>query len=268
MKAVILAAGRGTRMQKELVGVPLTPEQRAMADEGLKGLIPIHGKPFLSYVMSALADAGCGDVCLVVAPDADEMRRAFEEMEPRRVRVSFAVQEEPLGSAHALLSAERFAAGDRFLLINSDNYYTPAPMARLIQLRENGLVGYDREALVRKSNIPPDRIAAYALVTADADGYLERIVEKPTPEQRRELEGRSWISMTCWWFGPSIFEACRSISPSGRGELELPDAVAYANHELRDRFRIIPSEEPVLDLSKREDIPTVEEHLRGMEAAL
>ena len=268
MKAVVLAAGRGTRMQREVAGLSLTPEQARMADLGLKGLIPIHGEPFLAYVLSALADAGIRDVCLVVAPDADEIRSAFGERRTERIRISFAVQEEPLGSAHAVLQAESFAAGDRFLALNSDNYYTPAAVASVTSRNTSALVGYRRQGLVEGGNIPPERMAAYALVTADGAGNLERIVEKPTEEERRALEGRSWISMTCWWFGPTIFEAARSIGPSARGELELPDAVEYARDRLGERFRIVESSEPVLDLSNRGDIASVEAYLRGVEVRL
>jgi dTDP-glucose pyrophosphorylase len=267
-KAVILAAGRGTRMQQERPGVRIDDAQRRMAEQGLKGLIPFHGHPFLAYSISALADAGYRDVCLVVRPAPDPIREYFAAVEARRVRISFAVQSEPLGSAHALLSAEDFAAGEPFLVINSDNDYPATVLAAMRDLDGPGLAGFDPDALVSQGNIPPERLAAYALVTMDDDGFMTGIVEKPDPETRRRLEGRSRVSMTCWRFGPAIFEACRRIEPSRRGEYELPDAVAYAMNVLGERFRVVPVAEPVLDLSNRGDIPSVAAFLEGRSVCL
>jgi glucose-1-phosphate thymidylyltransferase len=72
--------------------------------------------------------------------------------------------------------------------------------------------------------------------------------------------------MNCWRFGPSIFRACRSIEPSPRGELELPNAVRYAVRVMGERFRAIPVDAGVLDLSRREDIAAVEARLSGVDA--
>ncbi len=73
------------------------------------------------------------------------------------------------------------------------------------------------------------------------------------------------VSMNCWRFGPSIFTACRSIELSPRGELELPNAVRYAVRILGERFRAIPVDAGVLDLSRREDIAEVERRLSAFE---
>jgi glucose-1-phosphate thymidylyltransferase len=100
------------------------------------------------------------------------------------------------------------------------------------------------------------------------DGVLTGIVEKPDPATRRELGARALVSMTCWRFEPTIFEACRAIAPSVRGEYEIPDAVSHATERLGVSFQVAAVREPVLDLSRREDIAAVAEHLRGWEVAL
>ena len=94
MKAVILARGLGTRMRRADTGATLSADQAAAADEGIKAMMPIErGRPFLHYILSALADAGVTEMCLVIAPDAKELQRHFHhEMTLRRVRISFAVQ--------------------------------------------------------------------------------------------------------------------------------------------------------------------------------
>lgn len=255
-------------MQREAPGALLDAEQQRMAEQGLKALIPFHGHPFLSYGISALADAGVRDVCLVVRPGADPIRAYYEGLTTERVRLSFAVQPEPLGTADALLAAEPFAAGRDALVLNGDNLYPSATLEQLAATPGSSLAAFDAEALVSKGNIPAERIAAYALVTTDAEGCLEGIVEKPGAEELRRLAGGARVSMTCWRFTPSIFEACRAIAPSPRGELELPDAVLHAARQLGERFRAFPSEEPVLDLSTREDIAALARHLEGREVRL
>ncbi|HEX7119876.1 MAG TPA: nucleotidyltransferase family protein [Longimicrobiales bacterium] len=267
-RAVILAAGRGTRMRRPAPGVPLDDAQRRMADLGLKGLVPFHGHPYLSYVIAALADAGIREVCLVVPPGEHPIRAHYQALATERVRIAFAVQDRPLGSAHALLAAERFAAGEPFIVINSDNLYPPSAVAALHGIDGSGLAAFRRERLVAGGNIPAERVAAYALVTADAEGCLDEIVEKPTPDAVRRLEGCAWVSMTLWRFGPSIFEACRAIRPSARGELELPDAVAWATRVRGERFRLVPVDDAVLDLSCREDVPGIAERLEGVAVRL
>ncbi|MFW6206252.1 MAG: sugar phosphate nucleotidyltransferase, partial [Gemmatimonadota bacterium] len=258
-----LAAGRGTRMREPDPSVALTPEQAAMADQGLKALVPIHGHPFLAYVLGELAEAGYEDVCLVVGPGPDDpIRRAVEAMPIRRLRVVFAEQMEPLGSAHALLAAEAVTGDTPVVVINADNLYPARALEVVRTLDGPGLVGFDVEALVEQSNILPEQVAAFALIDVE-DGYMARIVEKPDPATARQMAGAP-VSMTCWRFHPSIYDACRDIEPSERGELELADAVALAM-DRGTRFRVVPAQAGVLDISRRAHIPTLERWLEGVE---
>ena len=73
-KAVILARGLGTRMQKDDGSAPLDDRTADLASRGLKGLIPIHGRPFLDYVIAELLEAGLNEITLVVGPESDELR--------------------------------------------------------------------------------------------------------------------------------------------------------------------------------------------------
>jgi glucose-1-phosphate thymidylyltransferase len=74
--------------------------------------------------------------------------------------------------------------------------------------------------------------------------------------------------MNCWRFGPAIFEACRAIEPSPRGEYELPSAVSYAVDHLGETFRVLTFRGPVLDLSSRQDIEEVAKRLQDVEVEL
>jgi dTDP-glucose pyrophosphorylase len=268
VKAVVLAAGRGSRMQASGVDdPPLDPGQRAAAEAGRKALIPFHGNPFLSHILSALADGGVREVCLVVGPGDDPVRGHYDRLPTTRLRIDFAVQDTPTGSAHAVLAAESFAGADPVLVVNGDNLYPTGVVASLVALEGDGLVGFSAAALSRKANIPPERIAAFALLETGPDGCLRRIVEKPSPEEAAPFGPDPLVSMTCWRFTPPIFDACRRVAPSPRGEFELPDAVRLRVEE-GTCLQVTPSEAGVLDLTRRSDIPQVEEWLRGREVRL
>ena len=264
-KAVILARGLGTRMRRADAGAALSPEQAAVADAGVKGMIDV-GRPFLDYALSALADAGYQEACLVIGPEHDLVRRRYgRDVRPERIAVRFAEQARPLGTADAVLAAEAFAAAEPFVVVNSDNYYPVETLARLRAARPPALVGFDAEALVRDGNVSPDRIAKFALLEVDSAGELRRISEKPDAAALAALGPHRPVSMTCWLFGPEIFEACRGIAPSARGELELPDAVQWLIDRRGARFTVLPMRAPVLDLSSRADVAEVARRLAGVE---
>jgi glucose-1-phosphate thymidylyltransferase len=261
-KAVILARGLGTRMRAPDGDAQLSREQAAVADTGMKAMIAIE-RPFLDYVLTALADAGFTEVCLVVGPEHDMVRQHYAESAPRRIKVQFAIQEKPLGTADAVLAAASFIGADAFVVLNADNYYPPAVLGELRAQREPALPAFDREALLREGNIPADRIARYALLDVGSDGYVRRIVEKPDEATVRAFGADAAVSMNVWLLTPAIYEACRRVPPSARGELELPNAVQWAIEHLGMRIRAVPVRAGVLDLSHRGDIPAVAARLRG-----
>lgn len=260
-KAVILARGLGTRMRRDDPGAEIDTAQRSVADSGLKGMISI-GRPFLDYVISALADTGIGDVCLVIGPEHQRVRDYYgSEVELERVRVHFVVQKQPLGTADAVASAESFADGEHVLVLNSDNYYPVHTLRALRELGTAGLAAFERDALVRLGNIDPDRVAKFSVVQIDEAGMLERIVEKPDAATVASLGSEVFVGMNSWSLPPAIYQSCRSIRPSARGELELPDAVQHARDELGVSFRALRFRAGVLDLSSRGDIAAVADRL-------
>jgi len=267
-KAVILARGLGTRMKRADAQAPLDALQEAAAETGVKALIPV-GRPFLDYVLSALADAGHRRVCLVVAPDHQALRDYYQErVRPRRLSIEFAVQEHPRGTADAVAAAESFAADDPFLVVNSDNYYPVEALARLRHEDGFAVALFERESMLSGSNIPAERIREFAVGKIDARGCLQEIIEKPDPAALASMPQPLWLSMNCWRFGPAIFQACRAIRPSRRGELELPDAVQYTIDQLGHPFRVVGVRAPVLDLTSRRDVAAVAPKLAGIEVSL
>lgn len=266
-KAVILARGLGTRMRKN-ADASLTPEQAKVADAGIKALVPID-RPFLDYVLSVLADAGYRRVCLVIGPEHDAIRDYYgKEITSDRLSFEFAIQHEPKGTADAVAAAEDFAGDDRVLVINSDNYYPLDAVRGLRELSGPGVAVFDREAMIAGSNVSNDRITKFAVVEQDEQGNLKRIIEKPNAATLAALPDPVCVSMNCWLFDKTIFEACRRIKPSPRGEYEITDAVQTSIDELGAAYKVLTYQKPVLDLSSRDDVADVAARLKKQEVRL
>jgi len=262
--AAILAAGLGTRMQRADDAVPLEASREAAARQGLKGMIPIK-RPFLDYVLSALAEAGIFEVVLVLGPNHDAVRRYFtHESPPQRVRIRFAEQATPLGTADAVCCAASVIGEEPFLVLNADNYYPVEALRALAAEQSAGTVAFDREALVALGNITTERVRAFAILTVSDDERLVGIREKPGADVDLTSEEARWVGMNCWAVTPALVAACAAVPRSARGELELPEAVGLAiQHGVP--IRAIRMAAPVLDLSQRSDIASVVVHLAAVE---
>jgi dTDP-glucose pyrophosphorylase len=266
-KAVILARGLGTRMRRQEEGVELSAEQRAAAESGQKAMIRF-GRPFLDYVLADLAEAGYRQVCLVIGPEHREIREYYGTLETTRLSIDFAVQHEPRGTADAVAAAEQFAAGDHFLAINSDNLYPHAALTALRELPGAGLALFEQESLLAGGNFTRERVARFAIGKIDGQGLLERVIEKPDEATLAALPRPVYLSMNCWRFGPAIFQGCKSIQLSPRGELEITDAVQYTIDKLGEKMHVAKISAPVLDLTSRSDIAGMAKRLEGKEVNL
>ena len=256
-KAVILARGLGTRMRADAGAANLSEDQLRVASQGIKTLMPVVGaKTMLELIVENLYEAGVSEICLVIGPEHNAIR---EFCAAKDMKIEFAVQADPLGTADAVLAAENWIHGDElFLALNSDNLYPVESLQRLREINRPALLGFEREALITNSNIPADRIAKFATLEVDIEGNLSHIIEKPD-----SVEPHWLVSMNAWLFSPTIFEACRTIEPSIRGEYEMASAVQYAIEHLGEKFFIVRSSEGVLDLSSRADIASVRRFLEN-----
>ncbi|MCU0649325.1 MAG: sugar phosphate nucleotidyltransferase [Gemmatimonadaceae bacterium] len=265
--AVVLARGLGTRMRRAEGSDVLSAEQARAAAGGAKALMPIadasgRERPFLDWILSGLADAGISNVVLVVAPDHTGLRTYYDGLgRPARVTLSYAVQEEPLGTANAALAVERVVP-ERFLVMNGDNLYPRSALEALVHATGTACIAFDGATLVREGNIPADRLRAFARLDVGADGFLTGITEKPDDVDVTRLD---WpVSMNVWAFTHEVFAACRRVPRSTRGEYELPQAVDLAVRNGTLAVRAIPVSAPVLDLSGRGDVASVAARLRAM----
>ena len=248
-------------------GLMLTGEVARMANQGLKGLIPLRGRPFLDYVVDSLLRAGLRRICLVVPPDCDVLADyAARTAELTGAEVACAVQAEPRGTADALLAAEGFVGPDPFVMANCDNLYPVDALSRLARLEDHScyVAAFESEALVREGNFAQDRVRAFAAIVVGPDGELKEIVEKPPYPERYVKDGRLWVNMNLFRFTPEILDSCRSIEPNPeRGELELPTAVTHLALSRRAPVRVVFCSGGVLDLTKRGDVASAERLLNG-----
>lgn len=269
--AVILARGLGTRLQTD-DGAALDASQQIAAQRGIKGLMPVAGRPLLDYLLSAMADAGVHDVVIVVPPGDSPLRQRYDvEAQPQRLRVRFAVQDAPRGTAHALLAARDAvcaplgasadAEGKRhFLMCNADNLYGVDALRTLVDADGPGLIAYDADALVHESGMERERVQTFALLDLAADGTLRDIVEKPEVDHPLLAAPQRAVSMNLWRFTDEIFDACAQVAPSPRGELELVDAVRLSMAR-GIRYVAHRRAEAVLDLTHRRDVAALSARL-------
>ena len=262
-RAVVLARGVGSRMREADPSAALTEAQRRAADAGLKAMMPFDGRPFLDFALSSLADAGIRRVALVVAPEHAAIRKHYEEARPARLSIEYAVQEHPLGTANAVLAAEGWTEAHPFVALNADNIYPAAVLRSLVEADEPAFPAFRRFELVRDGNIRDEQVRAFAIVQLDSGGYLQHIIEKPPPDAVERAGDDAIVSMNCWRFDARIFQACRDVPRSERGEFELPQAVLLAVHR-GVRFRAVPASGGVLDLSRRADAADLSRRLAGV----
>jgi glucose-1-phosphate thymidylyltransferase len=199
LKGLILSGGKGTRL-------------RPITHTSAKQLVPVANKPVLFYGLEALADAGIREVGIIVAPETgDEIRAAAGDGSRFGLELTYIEQEEPLGLAHALLTAEPYLGDRPFVMYLGDNLLRDGVVELVATFREE-----QPDALILLTPVPDPQNYGVAELN---DGRVTRLVEKPTQP------GTNLALVGVYMFTPVIFEAARAIKPSWRGELEITDAI-------------------------------------------
>ena len=198
-KAVLLAAGKGTRMKDLTNDLP-------------KPMLEVHGKPILLHIVEGLKAAGVSELCIVVGHKAGVVRGFFGDGSKFGVRITYTTQIVQDGTGRVVALAKEFAGSDPFVLSYGDILISPENYLRLVNLG-------DAEGLVSVKHNEGEMAKGGCVVVNDRF-ELTDLIEKP--------EGAApspWYNAGVYAFRPSIFEFIARLKLSPRGEYELTDAI-------------------------------------------
>jgi dTDP-glucose pyrophosphorylase len=198
--AVILAAGRGTRMRELTAELP-------------KPMINVRGKPVLQHIVEGLRNAGIRDCLIVVGYRADAVRDFFGDGSRYEVAIQYKTQTVQDGTGRVVELAQDFVGNRPFILAYGDILVDAANYKRVVDLHEDveGLLTVTRGEDVSKGGA----------VFLDDRMHLLDLREKPKPGEPTSL----WYNAGLYAFRPSIFDFTAKLKPSPRGEYELTDAI-------------------------------------------
>ena len=214
MKAVILAAGKGTRM-------------RDLTNEVPKPMLKVEGKPILQHIIEGLVSAGINRICLITGYRAESIEAYFQDGAKWNSTISYVRQTVQDGTGKAPELARSFVAGDPFLLSYGDILVLPDTYKKMLARFFNG----DFAGLITVT--PGQDVSKGGINFFDEQFTLRKVVEKPTPGQIADFQRMGWMKSgsPVWYnagiyiFQSSLFDFTANLSKSIRGEYELPDAV-------------------------------------------
>ena len=199
MKAVVLAAGKGTRLR------PLT-------DDKPKGMVEVDDKPLLTHCFEQLAEMGADEFVVVVGYLKESIIEHYGDSF-EGIPITYTHQREQKGLAHALLMVEEHIDDD-FMLMLGDNIFNANLQDVVRRQREDRA---DAAFLVEE--VPWEEAGRYGVCETNAYGEITDVVEKPE-------EPESNLVMTGFYtFSPAIFHACKLVQPSNRDEYEISEAI-------------------------------------------
>ena len=201
MKAVLLAAGAGTRL------MPLTATRP-------KHLIKVAGKPILQFCLEAVKNAGIKDAIIVTHYMGEAIRCYFGDGEKLGLNITYVEQKEVLGTGNAAAEAEPYVDAD-FMLVYGDLLFGLDAVKHVLRSYESGKT----PAVVGVVQV--DKPESYGIIEQSEQKKVRRIVEKPAANKARSKLANAGV----YAFSRDVFDALKQTEASVRGEWELTDAV-------------------------------------------
>jgi glucose-1-phosphate thymidylyltransferase len=201
MKALVLAGGSGSRL-------------RPITHTSAKQLLPVANKPVLFYVLEGIADAGIRDVGIIVGDTAPAIQAAVGDGRAFGLDATYIRQDAPLGLAHAVLIARDYLGADDFVMYLGDNFIVGGITPLVDEFSASR-----PDAQIMLTTVPDPR--QFGVAELDEAGKVIGLAEKPShPKSDLALVG-------VYLFTPAIHEAVQQLKPSGRGELEITEALQW-----------------------------------------
>jgi UDP-N-acetylglucosamine diphosphorylase / glucose-1-phosphate thymidylyltransferase / UDP-N-acetylgalactosamine diphosphorylase / glucosamine-1-phosphate N-acetyltransferase / galactosamine-1-phosphate N-acetyltransferase len=199
-KAVVLAAGRGTRMRELTADLP-------------KPMIEVRGKPVLQHIIEGLRDAGIREFLMIVGYRADAVRDFFGDWSRYNISIQYTTQTVQDGTGRVVDLSRNFVGDYPFILSYGDILVDPANYKRVVDLPE------DVEAIVTVTR--GEDVSKGGAVFVNDEMELLDLREKPKPGEPTS----PWYNAGLYAFRPSILAFTAKLKPSPRGEYELTDAI-------------------------------------------
>jgi glucose-1-phosphate thymidylyltransferase len=209
VKGLVLSGGKGTRL-------------RPFTFTAAKQLVPIANKPVLFYVIEDLVRAGITEIAVIVGETGEQIRAAVGDGARFGARVTFIEQLQPLGLAHAVLTAEEWIGESPFVMYLGDNFLRDGIVELAREFQAAALLGANAQILL--TSVPNPEQFGVAMLEGDR---VVRLIEKPPapPPGMAPISNLALVGV--YMFDRRIFAAARAIAPSRRGELEITDAIQW-----------------------------------------
>ncbi|MER5852900.1 glucose-1-phosphate thymidylyltransferase [Streptomyces sp. NPDC002012] len=199
MKALILSGGTGSRL-------------RPFTHSTAKQLLPVANKPVLAHCLENIRDAGITEAAVIVGTHAAEISGVIGDGSAFGLDLTYLHQDQPRGLAHCVQLAADFLGDDDFVMYLADNVFADG-----IAQAAKAFAADRADALLLVQPVADPR--AYGVAEVGADGRVHRLVEKPA-EPASDL-----AVLGVYFFTSRIHRAVTGLCPSGRGELEITDAI-------------------------------------------
>jgi len=230
MKAVILAAGEGVRLQ------PITSTRP-------KHLIKVGGKPILEHCLNAVKTSGIDETLIVIHYMGDAIRQYFGDGEKFGLKIEYAEQKAVLGTSNAVNIVEPYVKDD-FLMVYGDLLFFAEAVKNVIDLHKK------EKPAATMAVVPVENPEDYGIVELEDEKHVKRIVEKPKHEEAPSNLANAGIYV----FSTEIFDKIRETSASARGEWEITDAISQLSKEKKTVLAVKISQDDWVDIGRPWDL--------------